>query len=95
MADNNTDWTGKTFAETQALAHNFKGWRQLVHRSSPKEEKMRQPEEKSGQTRSQIGQIGDPSPCTRPHRLDKITFAETQALPYDLKYGDSWYTIDP
>ena len=35
-ADNIADWTGKTFAKTQALAHDGKKWspRQVVHRSS-------------------------------------------------------------
>ena len=33
-ADNIADWTGKSFAATQALAHNRQKWRQLVHRSS-------------------------------------------------------------
>ena len=33
-ADNITNWTAKTFAETQALAHDRKRWRQLVYRSS-------------------------------------------------------------
>ena len=30
----------------------------------------------------------------RHHKLDKNTFPETQALPYDQKYGNSWNTID-
>ena len=33
-ADNITEWTGKDFATTQALAHDRKGWRKLVNRSS-------------------------------------------------------------
>ena len=33
-ADNITEWTGKDFATTQALAHDRKRWRKLVNRSS-------------------------------------------------------------
>ena len=33
-ADNIMEWTGKSFAATQALAHNRTEWSQLVHRSS-------------------------------------------------------------
>ena len=33
-ADNIAEWTGKNFAETQALAYDRKRWRTLVHRSS-------------------------------------------------------------
>ena len=33
-ADNITEWTGKNFAMTQALAHDRKRWRKLVNRSS-------------------------------------------------------------
>ena len=33
-ADNITEWTGKNFAETQALAHDRKRWRTLVNCSS-------------------------------------------------------------
>ncbi|KAK3880393.1 hypothetical protein Pcinc_015076 [Petrolisthes cinctipes] len=32
--DNIKEWTKKTFAETQALAHNCDRWRDLVHNSS-------------------------------------------------------------
>ena len=31
--DNITEWTKKTFAETQAVAHNRELWTQLVHQS--------------------------------------------------------------
>jgi len=33
-ADNITEWTGKSFSTTQALAHNRSKWSQLVQRSS-------------------------------------------------------------
>lgn len=32
--DNIKEWTGMDFAETQALTHNYQGWRQLVDCSS-------------------------------------------------------------
>ena len=36
-ADNILEWTGKSFAVTQAIAHNRTRWSQLVHRSSIKQ----------------------------------------------------------
>ncbi len=31
--DNTAEWTGKSFAETQAMAHNRQKWRDLVRKS--------------------------------------------------------------
>ena len=76
--DNIAEWTGKSFATTEALVHGRQRWRQETALPRPKPLPMTV----RGGDREEL--CHDPSPCPWPSEVETgKSFATTQALAHD------------